>query len=74
MGSSAKQCLTVLPCGGLYNLTITSNTSVMEGYCCGSTERSGVDDRDELLSIEIGGINCNANPAFDLYISLKTQQ
>lgn len=49
MDSTAEQSQTIVPCGYVYNLTVTSNTSVMEGWFCGTAARTGSDPRDDRL-------------------------
>ncbi|KAM3164731.1 hypothetical protein ACU8KH_00473 [Lachancea thermotolerans] len=59
MDSTAEQSQTIVPCGYVYNLTVTSNTSVMEGWCCGTAARTGSDPRDDRLLNGTSAITCN---------------
>ncbi|KAM3164733.1 hypothetical protein ACU8KH_00476 [Lachancea thermotolerans] len=61
MNSTAAQSQFTIPCGYTYNLTVTRNTSVMEGWCCGFTARSGWDDRNDTLSHGFTTITCSTN-------------
>ncbi|SCU84469.1 LAME_0C09582g1_1 [Lachancea meyersii CBS 8951] len=59
-----------LPCGKLYNLTISADTSAMEGWCCGQTALSGWDTRNDTLSHNFTAISCNYDQM--LYIDNST--
>ncbi|CUS24580.1 LAQU0S17e02190g1_1 [Lachancea quebecensis] len=48
----------IMECGDIYNLTVTSNTSALEGWCCGVAAISGADDREQTLSHEFSSISC----------------
>ncbi|CAR21388.1 hypothetical protein ACU8KH_00479 [Lachancea thermotolerans] len=61
MNSTAEQSQIIIPCGRIYNLTVTSNTSVLEGWCCGIAASSGADDREQTLSHEFSSISCGDN-------------
>lgn len=38
---SSNTTALLLPCGSLYNLTVSSNTTVMDGWYCGEAASSG---------------------------------
>ncbi|CUS24584.1 LAQU0S17e02366g1_1 [Lachancea quebecensis] len=59
MNSTADQYQNVVPCGYVYNLTVNSNTSAMEGWCCGTTTLTGSDARDDRLLNATSAVSCN---------------
>ncbi|CUS24581.1 LAQU0S17e02234g1_1 [Lachancea quebecensis] len=61
MNSTTEQSQIIIPIGYGYYLTVTSNTSVMEGWCCGFTAKNGVDDREQTLQLGFSTISCSAN-------------
>lgn len=66
MNSSSWYCDEKLSCGNAYNLTYTSNTSVIEAWFCGIAARTNVDNRGETLPSNVATINCTNAPDLEI--------
>ncbi|CUS24582.1 LAQU0S17e02278g1_1 [Lachancea quebecensis] len=67
MNSTLWYCEEKLYCGERYNLTLASNTSVIEGWYCGIAARTNVDNRKETLPSNVLTVNCTNQPDLDLF-------